>query len=46
MGALCVCGFEGWLGVLCCRGGHVLLESLLHVLCGGGDTSLTINMNH
>ena len=26
------CGCEDWLGVLCGCGGHVLFESLLHVL--------------
>ena len=30
---------EGWLSVLCGRGGQVLSESLLHVLCGCGGIS-------
>ena len=30
---------EGWLSALCSRSGHVLFESLLHVLCGCGGIS-------
>ena len=39
MGVLCGCSFEDCLGVLCGRGGHLLFQSSLNVLCAGGGIS-------